>query len=623
MDQWHVIWESEPIFRAGEDDLLSAGLGIENLKNPERPLGATPRMAAVQKDIRDLINLSDPSLTRHDAFPHVEGWEHLALIRLQGLTQPITISVLIPSDFDTDRPTLVVAPSSGSRGVMGAIGDIGLWALPLGCAIALTDKGTGGAQLLAQDLCFGPDFEPVEHPDAPTNFRLKPTPALKRFIKSAPHSVALKHAYSGENVEAFWPQSVLATAEYASRLLLNRSHVSPVAFNPAKLKVIAAGVSNGGGAVLKGVERDKAGRLHAAVVVEPNITTYLRKPIKVFVGETRLDLPGRSLVDYATAMNMLVPAALLSPTLEKMPFAEMNLVNSKRLSEWSTQLTKSGLLEGKSARERATDALRKISATGFPKCGQPLLHAMSFMQIWPAVSHAFVCANGRYPVEADPIGASVRLATTDEYGHELQQLGPADPETLRFYGALSGGLSPGGGAVTLYKNGSPLPDLDDAVQLRRLAKKGGFAGRRLRSGARETFANAAAPGCPVMILHGRCDTLISVNHSSRTYVASLFASGADRQQVRYYEHEAGQHFESLLSIPLFSEKYDPLLPSFFQLLSAARHHLFADTALPPSQVIRRHPNRKQGTQSEPARWIKSDPGEDEIIHTRDALHIPA
>ena len=62
--------------------------------------------------------------------------------------------VQIPEFFGQNgrRPCVVTGPSSGSRGVYGAIGTSGEWGLKKGCAVAYTDKGTGiGAHELEAD----------------------------------------------------------------------------------------------------------------------------------------------------------------------------------------------------------------------------------------------------------------------------------------------------------------------------------------------------------------------------------------------------------------------------------------------------------------------------------------
>ena len=51
--------------------------------------------------------------------------------------------VQIPDTFDPSNACIITAPSSGSRGVYGAIATAGEWGLKRGCAVAYTDKGTG------------------------------------------------------------------------------------------------------------------------------------------------------------------------------------------------------------------------------------------------------------------------------------------------------------------------------------------------------------------------------------------------------------------------------------------------------------------------------------------------
>src|SRR5262249_58828642 len=55
----------------------------------------------------------------------------------------VTIMVQVPASFDPTSGCIVTAPSSGSRGVYGAIATAGEWGLKHGCAVAYTDKGTG------------------------------------------------------------------------------------------------------------------------------------------------------------------------------------------------------------------------------------------------------------------------------------------------------------------------------------------------------------------------------------------------------------------------------------------------------------------------------------------------
>ena len=72
----------------------------------------------------------------------IAGWEHLAYAD-DGSGENVTLMVQVPASFDPKRACIVTAPSSGSRGVYGAIGASGEWGLKQGCAVAYTDKGTG------------------------------------------------------------------------------------------------------------------------------------------------------------------------------------------------------------------------------------------------------------------------------------------------------------------------------------------------------------------------------------------------------------------------------------------------------------------------------------------------
>ena len=49
----------------------------------------------------------------------------------------------VPDSFNTAAPCIVLGPSSGSRGVYGAIATASEWGLKRGCAVALTDAGKG------------------------------------------------------------------------------------------------------------------------------------------------------------------------------------------------------------------------------------------------------------------------------------------------------------------------------------------------------------------------------------------------------------------------------------------------------------------------------------------------
>ncbi|MEM1148938.1 MAG: 3-hydroxybutyrate oligomer hydrolase family protein [Pseudomonadota bacterium] len=588
----NIVWEAEPVRRSGpDDDLLTAGLGLEGLRNPDLPAGTCPRVVSIHKDFRDLVDISpggrfEGSLKGGARSLRVPGTEHSALLRVQGLTHPFAVRLLMPDHFDWERPMIVVAPSSGSRGVTGAIGDIGAWALPEGCALVLTDKGTGGVQLLSDGTRYDPNLEPTTDPQSASTFSLPMDDTLRRFRARHPGAIALKHAHSQENVEAFWPAIVLAAAGYGTHTVL-RHHSRDAAQNDQKrLRVLAAGVSNGGGAVLRAAEEDAAGVLNAVFAVEPNITPPYGIATDIWFGDERVTAHALPFIDYATTMNLLLPAALLAPDLEDFPFREVSAASDGENAEWATGLSDMGILTGSNSVERASDALEHIRRLGFSRGSEPLTHTMSMAQIWPAVCHTFINALGRFSVSDDPVGAHVCFAKTDSLGQKLESLTEPTEDERRDYGARSGGLSPGGGAFTIYRSGNIRPSLEDVLTFRSLASGKGKPGKRVSEGAKQVEAKAKSREHPTIILHGRCDPLINVNHTSRAYFCAAKSSRSNTENWRYYEHATGQHFESFLMIPGLSERFNPLQPTVFQALNLMRAHLFEGAELPPSQVIK-------------------------------------
>src|SRR5690606_32765018 len=107
--------------------------------------------------------------------------------------------------------------------------------------------------------------------------------------------VAFKHALSGDNPEADWGRHVKQAAEFALSAL-NQAYPQAKPFTFDNTRIIAVGISNGGGAVLRAAELD-GGWLDAVVAGEPNI--YLPAP------------GSRTLYDYATEAALLQPCALL------------------------------------------------------------------------------------------------------------------------------------------------------------------------------------------------------------------------------------------------------------------------------------------------------------------------
>ncbi len=115
------------------------------------------------------------------------------------------------------RPASSPAPSSGSRGVYGAIGTSGEWGLKNGCAVAYTDKGTGiGAHDLQDDTVttLRGVREPSPTAGRESNFTAPVSAAQLRATSTRPPDRwAWKHAHSRANPEADWDDDVLQSIE--------------------------------------------------------------------------------------------------------------------------------------------------------------------------------------------------------------------------------------------------------------------------------------------------------------------------------------------------------------------------------------------------------------------------
>ncbi len=621
-----------PLRRAVEDDLLSAGLGLEGLRAEAVPEAASLRRRAVHKDFRELVDVSDRSGFTRLYGPRaqelrVPGVEVMGLLRLPGRLHPFAVQVLLPDGFDWQRPCLVVAPSSGSRGATGAIGDIGTWALTRGCGLVLTDKGTGvGAHLLGTGEVYGADLAPVpEDTGAPVLFRAQGSPALEAFRAAHPHAIALKHAHGRENAERDWGLCVLEAARFGLHTLF--VHGSPPGgAQPAQLdrvRIIAAGISNGGGAVLRAGEADQAGLIDGVVAAEPNVTPRRLHGARVLAEGAPVPRAGLPLYDVATAMTLLGPAAVLAPELAGLPFADMTVARGDLCAAWARDLAHAGWIAGDTEEARARDALARLRGLGFTAASDPVLHLMVVSQIWPAVAVTFANAYGRFGVEDQVAGVQAAFK-----GADGAPAAPSVQDKARF-GALSNGLAPSAGAHLFYDDGTTEPTLTSALALRRLYDGPDAERERVHAGMLDVLATADPGHTPVILLHGRGDSLINPSHTSRSYLAAAISQGTDRQALRYYEIEHGQHFDAFLMLPDLGDHYVPLKPYIDRSLDLMRTHLEAGEPLPPSQVVRTRPapagadGTPRALTPESFGVLRRDPGPDGITWDGRILIVPA
>ena len=136
-----------------QDDLLTAGLGKTGLasaiaptvQDPAAPTASELRRLAIYSNYRAIVDTSaaggygslyGPNLdsSGRDTLGEgkIAGKEFIAYSDDGSGKQNVTMLVQVPNSFSTSAPCIVSAPSSGSRGVYGAISTAGEWGLKRG-----------------------------------------------------------------------------------------------------------------------------------------------------------------------------------------------------------------------------------------------------------------------------------------------------------------------------------------------------------------------------------------------------------------------------------------------------------------------------------------------------------
>lgn len=548
------------------DDLLTGGLGLEGLRStlppafadPERPTPGELRRRALWSNWRGIADLA-PGGGFGDVYGRsgpVPGREFHALATLPGASQPHRVLLQVPDAFDLRRRCLVVSASSGSRGIYGAIAVAGAWGLPRGCAVAYTDKGAGTDYV---DL------------DAGRGVGIDGTPrALDRgMLAFAPDTttgsgVAIKHAHSRDNPEADWGRHVRQAAEFALQALDEAlPHAAPFTF--ANTRVIAVGLSNGGGAVLRAAEIEGEW-LDAVVAGEPN----------VFVDGHG----GRSLYDYTTEAALLMPCALLHLDGLPQPPARHQAEATGRLR--CETLQAAGLVDGVDPAAQARSAFERLRAGGWSEAAIRAGALSTGFDLWRAVAATYASAYGRFGVGEHPCGFAFAARQIDGTPRAATAV-----ERAAWWSDASG-IPPGAG-VDLVEAGdgawidAALPGLQC---LRALHEGSGEHARRVRAGIDATRASLPRSGLPVMIVHGRDDGLVPIDFSSAPYVAAAHAAGRD---VRFWQVRHVQHFDAFLGLHGYGARYLPLLPYVYAALDRVEAYLDGRGPLPTDAVIAARP----------------------------------
>ena len=411
------------------------------------------------------------------------------------------------------------------------------------------------------------------------------------WVSANPNRIAFKHAHSQQNPEKDWGKVTLQAVEMAYYVLNERygvlardgsAHI--VRLTPKNTITIASSISNGAGSALLAAEQDTQGLISGVAASEPQVQPQPSTAYSVRQGGVVVNAPGRALFDYATY------AALYQPCIASVAG------NAGRC----TALVSKGLLNGADLAAQQADAKQRLRAYGWLVDSDPLQAAHAGTNILVAVTYAY--AYGKFSVTDKVCGFT--FAQTDGSGNPIPFTSAQKAASFAAQNGILGSVvyeNSVGGARVYTAGVSPstsLADqsLDGFLCLRSLATgrdavsganlEGTLAGQsaRVRAGVAEVAASGKLNGKPAIIVHGRSDTLIPVNHASRAYLGLNAAVEGSNSKLRYIEVTHANHFDSFSSaLPTLIV---PLHVYLNRALDAMYAHLSAKQALPPSQVVR-------------------------------------
>ena len=608
------------------DDLLTAGLGWEGLQSATPPsLSAQPtaaelRRRAIYNNYRALVDISTaggygvlygPNVPVEGGAPNttpgagkIAGTEYLAYSVDASGRAVATLMVQIPSTFSQTSPCIVTATSSGSRGVYGAVSAAGEWGLKRGCAVAYTDKGTGnGAHELDTNtitLINGLTANAITAGNA-SHFTAPITEAQRTaFAATNPFRYAFKHAHSQANPEKDWGLFTRQAIEFA--LWAANEQLAPVVpgstakqrlFVASNTLVIASSVSNGGGASIQAVEGDTTGLIDALVVGEPVI--YPTLPAGLAISRGGVNYPstaiGRPLYDYISLANLLQPCAAYAPALAGAP--GLALVSMTSAQNRCGALALNGAVSGADFTSQSNDALAQLRAAGWEP-ESDVLYASLYAFATPAVAVTYANAYARASVIDNLCGFS--FATTGATG--VPAAAAISPMLTVF--ANGNGVPPTNGINVIYNDalGGPINHLLadgnfaalGALCLRQLWTTSNVNAVALQAGVDEVRLTGNLRGKPAIIVHGRADGLIPVNHTSRPYFGTNKMVEGAASRLSYIEVLNAQHFETFIpAVAGYDTRFIPMHYYDNQALNLMWNHLRNGAALPPSQVVRTIP----------------------------------
>jgi hydroxybutyrate-dimer hydrolase len=197
-------------------------------------------------------------------------------------------------------------------------------------------------------------------------------------------------------------------------------------------------------------------------------------------------------------------------------------------------------------------------------------------QLLASQASIFATGNGVPPT------TGVNVVYNDSVGGARQDLLATSPSTGATDFALDGAIC--------HRSLVEGRDIVTGTPLTGAAKS---ASDRVRAGIAEVQVTARLNNTPAIIVQGRADTLVPVNHASRAYYLKNQSDAVGVSNARYIEVTNAQHFDAFLPGGVvfagYEQRFLPLHVYLIRALDAMYAHLTTGEPLPPSQVVRTIP----------------------------------
>lgn len=564
-----------------KDDLLTAGLGLAGLQAATAPIAENPgkltemdlRRTAIYNNYRAIVSTHNDAgyTTLYGPDKNqktIPGHEYRSSVHYVDGELAANIVVQVPDHFDTQQACIIAAPSSGSRGVWGAIGTAGDWGLRQGCAVAYTDKGTGtGFQFLDNG----------EHYSASGMLQAAgQSPAFKK----GDLRIATKHAHSGKHIEKDWGRYTLHAIQMAF-YLLNQHHRDNQKhyFTRENTTVIASSISNGGNSVIQAGELDTNNWIDAVVASEPTLNLPMNFEYKVEHNSDSYQGVGHDILYIGIQHALYQPCAILAKEIdEKSLFSAASKAATAALEQRCKRLKEAGLLAGDD-KQLAMEAEEKLKQLGMRTPTYSLQAFAVANHLWPSIAINYANAYGQN-------NAQDSLCDFSFVYQEKGQSAPMPSAARQALYGLSSGI-PNTAGISLAYKGQPLNIFDPSdssfAGFQCLARF--YNSKKVQNNIAALSLNGDLHGKPALIIHGSHDSLVGPNHNSRGYMALRASRFPERDNVRYIEINGGQHFDSLLSWPEFRQQLVPMHHYYEQAMAAMWQHLKHAKPLPANQLI--------------------------------------